>query len=223
MKPHRVSSVEVYWPKSAKPSARGDITVRLIVAGAQVLPSEQTMSAAQADARAVFYVTPLAKGWLRNQKLEILSSGRKIQEIPMATKVVSQRLTWFLLFCTFFVPWFILNEITYGPMAEISQLPDGRKVHHRVAKEVERNIRANVPAPPAFLKDTQIESVLVDSPGYVAKGFQELVGVSGILPIAYFSAVAFLVLTILSALFHMPKRRTTSGKPIPLLAATETA
>src|SRR5262249_51896746 len=114
MKPRRVSTVEVFWPKSANPprdaQQRGEITVRLIVAGAQVLPSEQTMSPSLPGAKAVFYVTRLAKGWLRNEKLEVLSQGRKIQEIPMASKVVTQRLTWFLLFCTFFVPWFILNE-----------------------------------------------------------------------------------------------------------------
>src|SRR5689334_4542121 len=130
MKPNRVSTVEVYWPKSAKlprdTQARGDLTVRLIVAGAQVLPSEQTMNPAQPGAKAVFYVTPLAKGWLRNEKLEVLSQGRKVQEIPMASKVVSQRLTWFLLFCTFFVPWFILDQIKYGAMAETHKLADGR-------------------------------------------------------------------------------------------------
>src|SRR6202023_3067217 len=119
---------EVFWQKADKPP-HGEVTVRLIVAGAQVLPTEQIMDAAKPDVRAIFYVTPLAKGWLRHEKLEVLSHGRKVQEIPMATKVVTQRLTWFLLFCTFFMPWFILNELKYGPMAEAKTLPEDRVVY----------------------------------------------------------------------------------------------
>jgi hypothetical protein len=138
----------------------------------------------------------------------------------MASKVVSQRLTWFLLFCTFFVPWFILDQIKYGTMAETHKLADGRIVHHRIAKEVEKNIRSNVPAPLDFLTNTPLERWLVDAPGWIADGFQRLVGVTGILPIAYYAAIVFLFLTIISAIFHMPKRRTTKGKPIPVLVAS---
>jgi hypothetical protein len=217
MKPRRVSTVQVYWPKSAKPP-RGEITVRLIVAGAQVLPSEQVMDAAHPET-AVFYVTPLAKGWLRNEKLEILSHGRKVQEIPMATKVVSQRLTWFLLFCAFFVPWFISEFIKYGPMAEITHLSD-RVVHHQIAKEVEKHVRENVPYPPDALAGTKLEKWLVETPTLIGQGYQRLVGVCSILPVAYYSCLAFLAMALLSAFFHTPKRRTTKGKPIPILAAS---
>src|SRR5947209_7143534 len=76
MKPARVHVAEVSWAGAASPQ-RGEVTVRLIVAGAQVLPSEQTMDAAKPDRKVLFYVTPLAKGWLRNEKLEVISQGRK--------------------------------------------------------------------------------------------------------------------------------------------------
>jgi hypothetical protein len=225
MKPHRVSTVEVYWKKAPKPlgEARGEVTLRLIVAGAQVLPSEQTMSAARPDAKAVFYVTPLAKGWLRNEKLEILSQGRKIQEIPMATKVVSQRLTWFLLFCTFFVPWFISEFLKYGPMGE-SWVVNERRHYHKIAQEVEKHIKENVPPPLEFpppldsLNRSPVERFLLDIPGFLGTAFEKMVLVSGILPIAYYSAIGFLGLTLISAFFHMPKRRKSTGKPIPVLS-----
>jgi hypothetical protein len=216
MKPGRVSTVQVYWPKSAKPP-RGEIAVRLIVAGAQVLPSEQMMDAAHPET-AVFYVTPLAKGWLRNEKLEVLSHGRKVQEIPMASKVVSQRLTWILLFCTFFVPWFISEFIKYGPMAEVTHLKD-RVMHHQIAKEVEAHIRENVPGPLEVLAGTRVEKWLVDVPSLVGQGFQRVVGVCTVLPIAYYAGIAFLAMTLISAFFHMPKRGKARGKPIPILAA----
>ena len=65
------------------------------------------MNSADRDKKAIFYVTPLARGWLPNLQLEVLYQGRKVQEIAMAGKVVSQRFTWLLLFCTLIVPWFI--------------------------------------------------------------------------------------------------------------------
>jgi len=97
MKARRVSTVEVGWRNSDRPRT-GAVTVRLFAPGAQVAPSEIGLDASKPDAKAVFYVTPLVKGWLRGEKLLVLSQGRKIQEMPLASKVVTQGLTWFFLY-----------------------------------------------------------------------------------------------------------------------------
>jgi hypothetical protein len=218
MKPQRVSTAEVSWKKARKSGElRGEVTVRLIVAGAQVVPSEQTMNVARPDAKAVFYVTPLARGWLRNEKLEVISQGRKVQEIPLATKVVSQRLTWFLLFCTFFVPWFISEFIKYGAMSEIRHVND-RVIYHDVEKEATKHIKENVPPPLKALEGTPVERFLLDIPGYVGWAYREVWGVTNIEPIAYYSAIFFFGLTVISWVFHTPKRSKRTGKPIPVLA-----
>jgi hypothetical protein len=219
MKPQRVYTVDVGWQKSAKP-ARGEVTVRLIVAGAQVLPSEQKMDASQPNVRAVFYVTPLAKGWLRNQKLEVLSQGRKVQEIPMASKVVGQRFTWFLLLCTFFVPWFLTEFIKMSPMAETSRRKDDRIVFRYVDKEVESYIKDNVPAMPAELKGTVVETWLLEGRSAVAKGYQKLVEISRVVPIAFYTGAVLLALTLISAYLHKAKRRQAYGKPLQIAAAS---
>lgn len=117
MKLQRVYSAEVSWSKSERPP-RGEVTVRLIVPGAQVLPSEHTLDSAKADDKALFYVTPLAKGRLPEPRLEILTGERKVQEIPLPTKVVSQRLSWLLLALTFIVPYLFLHYVTYSPLAK---------------------------------------------------------------------------------------------------------
>jgi hypothetical protein len=217
MKPARVHTVEVLWRKSAKPQ-RGEVTVRLRAAGAQVLPSEQTMNAAEPDKKTIFYVTPLVKGWLRNQKLEVFSQGRKVQEIPMTTRVVSQRFTWFLLLCTLFVPWFLAEVVKLYPPAEAARGRDDRIVYRHIAKEVEAYIKDSVPALPGFLKGTPVETGLLEARSLAGKGYQSLVEVSRLEPIAFYAGAVLLGLTLISAYMHKPKRRKVTGKPIAVVA-----
>ncbi len=100
MKLNRVYPLTVAW--SEKPKSLGavkNVTVRLIGAGAQIVPSEQALDATRPDLKATFFVTPLAMGWLRAQRIEVLVHGRKVQEIPLASKVVCQCWSafWFIL------------------------------------------------------------------------------------------------------------------------------
>src|SRR5207253_2462625 len=92
MSRQRVYNVTVGWPKpgagrTKPPAGTPPVTVRLLMAGAQVVPSEHTLDPNRADAQATFYVTPLARGWLRNEKLEVLIQGRKVQEMRLPAKV----------------------------------------------------------------------------------------------------------------------------------------
>ncbi len=218
MKPQRVATAEVSWKKSKK-TRNGEITVRLLGAGTQILPAEQIMNSAEPDKKAIFYVTPLARGWLPNLHLEVLYQGRKVQEIALAGKVVSQRFTWFLLFCTFFMPWFISEFIKFSPMNTKTRAPDGQVMHRYPAKEVEAYIKDNVPDMPGPLKDTAVEKSLVSARSFVANAYQQLVLVAYVQPLSFFAACILLVLTAVSAYLHKTKRCTAVGKPIPVPAS----
>src|SRR4051812_29289199 len=88
MRPNRVYPVVVSWKGAARTAA--PVTVRLVMAGAQVVPPEQTLEPGR-DERATFYVTPLARGWLRGERVEVLQDGRKVQEIRLPCKATTQR------------------------------------------------------------------------------------------------------------------------------------
>src|SRR4051812_39329760 len=94
------------------------------MAGAQVVPAEQTLDPANFDDRATFYVTPLAKGWLRGERLEVLQNGRKVQEIRLPCKVTTQRWTWFFLLLTIFVGWWVV-PLLVEPLKAQPVLPRG--------------------------------------------------------------------------------------------------
>src|SRR5689334_7664682 len=74
MKLQRVYPVVVRWGRRDRraPAGTPPITLRLLMGGAQVVPAEQQISANDPDATATFYVTPVATGSLRNEKLEVL-------------------------------------------------------------------------------------------------------------------------------------------------------
>src|SRR5207247_3183836 len=117
----RVYGVTVGWPKRKDarraPPGAPPVTLRLLMAGAQVVPTEHTLDPNDPDAKATFYVTPLAKGWLRNERLEILVGGRKVQDMPLPAKVGGQGLTWTLLLLAVLVPWLLLTYGKYSPLA----------------------------------------------------------------------------------------------------------
>jgi hypothetical protein len=100
MKQSRVYPFTVAWGDKPKPFGTvKNVTVRLLGAGAQIVPSEQALDATRPDLKATFFVTPLAYGWLRAQRIEVVVQGRKVQEIPLASKVVCQCWAgfWFIL------------------------------------------------------------------------------------------------------------------------------
>ncbi len=119
MRLQHVYSVVVGWAADRErrpPAGAPPVTVRLLMAGAQVVPTEHTLDPADEDAKATFYVTPLAKGFLRNEKLEILVGGRKVQELPLPCKVVSQKMTAVLLLLALLFPGCMLSYCRYSPL-----------------------------------------------------------------------------------------------------------
>ncbi|MCC6417443.1 MAG: hypothetical protein IT429_04265 [Gemmataceae bacterium] len=106
MRPHRVYPFVVSW----KGRGRGShpVILRLVVGGAQVVPFEQTLDPGDANARAIFFVTPLVKGHLRGERLEVVQQGRKVQEVRLPCRATTQRKTWFLLALTVAVAWWVV-------------------------------------------------------------------------------------------------------------------
>lgn len=235
MKPQRVYRFEVSWePSDRAPRGEGKrVTLRLLAAGAQVLPAEQTLDATQPDEKAIFYVTPLAKGWLQNVKLEVLSGSRKIQEIPMASKVVSQRRTlmWFAL--SFIIPWLILTQLKYSPVldeetvyakyfvqgsAKYSGLVKLVEKNENMPRKVENFIKDNVPEVPELVTDNvpEVESGLKEARSAIAEAVAGLVYVSRTEPLAFYIWGVLILMTLVSAFFSRVTRKRARGKPIPL-------
>jgi hypothetical protein len=109
MKQNRVYPVTISWGGLPRPiGSNKNVTVRLLGAGAQIVPSEQVLDITRPDQKAIFFVTPLAMGWLRAQRVEVVLQGRKVQEVPIASKVVCQCWAgfWFILACV--LPWVLI-------------------------------------------------------------------------------------------------------------------
>jgi len=118
MKQNGVYPVTVAWGERPKPLGTiKTVTVRLLGGGAQIVPSEQALDATRPDVKATFFVTPLAYGWLRAQRLEILVQGRKVQEVPLASRVTCQCWAgvWFIL--AFVLPALLIWLQTLEPTA----------------------------------------------------------------------------------------------------------
>lgn len=225
MKPKKVSPLVVTWPQRDK--SRGDskkITVRLLAAGAQIVPDEQTLESGDPASKATFFVTPLAKGWLRAHRLEIYHDGRKIQEIPLAANVAGQGPTWFLLALTFLVPWFILTYIHATPL----QMPDKMMIHGKehpitmpLSNVATNFLSDNLPATPEFIKTNfpALDDAIGLIPTLLADVYVQLVKLSRDIPLAFHAAWILFFLTLVSAWSRRQKCRRAWGKPLPIAAA----
>jgi hypothetical protein len=144
MRPNKVYPVQVGWRSGRKGGDGGPVQVRLIMAGAQVVPSEQTMDPTDPDAKVTFYVTPLARGWLRGERIEVVQNGRKVGELRTGAKVTTQRFTWVMLALTLLVPWLLHQFFTHKLEEEVkieyqtrNQLPLRLQKQVRDAEAVE--------------------------------------------------------------------------------------
>ena len=213
MKRQRVYQVEVSWAQPSRLAASASnspVVVRLIMAGAQVVPAERAMDPNRPQERALFYVTPLARGWLRGERLEVLMDGRKVQEIPLPSKVISQRASWALLISTFLLPWLWSVLIKQHEF-----------IHHPSARpggQLRSFIQDNFPQVPDLLTDKapDVAGFFDSIPLYLEAGLNLLHHWSFMYPLVFWLACGLLVLTALSLLVHRDKRKTKVGDPIPV-------
>ncbi len=226
MRPNRVYPVVVSWRNGG--NAASPVTVRLVMAGAQVVPAEQTLEAG-AGARATFNVTPIARGWMRNERLEVLQDGRKVQEIRLPCKATTQRATWVLLLLTIIVAWWVVPLLTQ-PIRELKttqeEIFEGEpRLYYEgtMAMEVrlQRFLPRTLPAVRHYLPEVadQLEEIppYVASSAYVLNDYQR----NHNYPIAEGLLGVLILLTVWSWLAHLERRKRRIGRALPLSGAAD--
>jgi len=180
------------------------VVIRLLAGGAQVVPSEVQLDPNDAADKAYFHVTPLAKGYLAGQKIEVVVNGKKVQEIQIISKAVTRRMNWTFLLLTFLAPWFILAFVKTSTM------------QRDVAKSVADTIARNVPATPDFIKDSipAMHDGLISFRGAVADAAESFHLLAWEHPLAFYVGVTFFLLFLISLWIRRDKRKLRVGKPL---------
>lgn len=204
MKKQRVYDFEVTWDQEF--TYRGpdqSVVVRLLAGGAQVVPSEVQLDPKDPKDKARFAVTPLAKGWLSGQKLEVVVNGKKVQEIHLHSRVVSQRMPWACFLLIFLAPWFLLNFVKGKGNAPDSQATP--KINSVIAK--------NLPDTPDFVPE-DIKTGLVEFRGSFAEVLKDIHLFAWEYHLAFYSAILFTLLWLISLWTHRDTRKRLIGKPL---------
>lgn len=220
----RTHKVVVTWMKSERRGPEKAVTVRLLGAGAQILPHEARLDAADPEAQAVFFVTPLARGWLGDHRLEVLLGQRKVDEISLPAKAVTQRSTWVLLLLALFLPWLLTTYVKDSPLLETAGYDaDGilvvRKNPLPLARTTELFLNENLPD----LPDAVRQSVPALAQGYATTKreasllYEYLHESCRDAHLAFHVGAFFFVLALLSAWTHRAKRKIRTTDPIPLV------
>jgi hypothetical protein len=134
MKPQRLYPLVVRLRRNKKEGegAVGALHLRPVIPGAIVTPADYTLDLDHPETSPPFYVTPLAKGSLRNARLEVFQQGRLVGTIALPMKAVRQTLTWFLVFLTIAIPC-----TTYWLARHTNYTRTGAKVETNPTKEEE--------------------------------------------------------------------------------------
>jgi hypothetical protein len=231
MRINRVYPVKVSWATAARGATAGPVTVRLVMAGAQVVPLEQTLDPSRSDAKVTFHVTPIAKGWLGSERVEVVTEGRKVDEVRLPAKVTSQRFTWLLLFLTFFIPFWVVPLFT-APPESFTQPMFGNPIRKSDPDRmpgfaITQNIRNWAPTVPDVVEENfpDAAEALYDFPGYLGKSYNNVYWAhqQTPLPLGYYSFLGLLVLTLLSFWWHNTARKTRKSGALTALLRTNTS
>ncbi len=223
----RVYRVVVSWQKSSRhrpPRDAEPVTVRLVMPGSQVIPSEQAIDPTDPDAKVTFYATPLARGWLRAEHLQVLIDGRKVQEIALPSKVVGQKTTWILFFLTFLVPLLLANlRNVVETEPEPLKVPGQKEVvvveqDLKPSDAMERQIKDEMPPMPTIVSERVpwAEHVNEVTTKLVAENYGRLIQLIRDYYIPVYAFYVLLFFTLISWFTHRNKRRRRTGQPIPL-------
>lgn len=215
-----VYTVTVGWSNKTRPAGGAKpVMLRLLMAGAQVVPSEQALDPARPDASVDFYVTPLARGHLRSERLEVLVGERKVQEVALPCKVTSQRFTLFLLAMTFLVPWFVLHYGKYSYLVP-QNVAESQLIRRTPGAILEHRLQQNLPFVPDVLEQQApaVAKVLTDDIPEKVGSFYDLVWLNRHEPLAVYAFLGLLFLTLICWFTRRGKRKRRIGPPIPLPA-----
>lgn len=222
MRDRHVYTFKITWSNKEgvrPPAGARPVTLRLLMAGAQVVPSEQALDPAKPDASVSFHVTPLAKGHLRGERLEVLIDDRKVQEVRLRSRVTSQRATLALLLLTFLVPWFLLHYCKYSALLPSSSKEAGM-VMRTPGALLDHRLKENVPAVPEFIETNapMVATWLDDARKHFSGIYEQICLWNAVYPLAFYAALILLFLTLVSWRLHAAKRKKLISKPIPLPA-----
>jgi hypothetical protein len=219
MRRDRVYPLRLAWRNTPPPGASWpQVVARPIVPGALVTPAQQPVAAT--DAETVFYVTPLGRGRAPGARIELTPPQGPAQQILLPLKVVTQRLTKFLLLLTLVVPP-LLYYVTRDGRLEgdvFKQVPgpagaDKQKTHLVRIKAEPGELLA------MWFKDArnfpQVPNVTEEMADGLGQAYTFLCTVAGADPLAVYVAGFLLFLTIASWLTHLGAR-DRRVKAIPL-------
>jgi hypothetical protein len=149
MKPNRVYPLVVELPRAAAKTAAGasaPLVVKPVVAGAVVTPSEQAIELNPSGSEVTFHVAPVAKGTLKDARVEVSQQGRPVDTVPLKMKARTQRMTWILLLLTILLPG-ILAYYTYAhPLT--GEVPGFARMEGKPVEKVRPSFGGGDPAPP---------------------------------------------------------------------------
>jgi hypothetical protein len=206
------------------------VTVRLQIPGSFVTPAEQQVFARATGNKAVFTVTPLGTGRLRDGKATITHQGTVLQEIPLPSKAVTQQLTGLLLLLAVALPCFLyiytmkidlstpppdLQALArrYAPVAEGDALPaDESQTSSKERGSIARFIVDNIPDYDGYVRQGAVA---------VQRGYDSLHEQAHTRQYFFTYVVgALLALTLLSAVLHRAARGKRKGMPLTLPHST---
>jgi hypothetical protein len=194
---------------------RGDsgakaLTVRPLIPGAHVVPAETGLDPMGPSPQATFYVTPHAKGRLRDARVQFYQHGNLVQEIGLPMESVTRRRTWIWAILAVVLPLCLLYWTRYHPLTGPRYsgehvVPDA---HASPGEVLERMIRENIPTTPRY-----------DITAKIAHGLGWLYETACNSVDLYPSFGLFLVLlfvTFLSWILHSSRRARRRGQAIVL-------
>jgi len=152
-------------PQSLSGGFDPPIVIQVTIPGALVSPNHQIIPLSGGDAN--FIVQPISSGRLKGAKVEFLSQGRKISEIPLPIRANKGRLAKWLFFIGILLPFLInfMPELVYqdrpsltgepirrNPVAGATRVsinsstnPDQPRSENQKAGEAEKNASAKTP------------------------------------------------------------------------------
>lgn len=211
MKLQRVYTLVVAMPSKGKrksdeiDESGALVVVRPVIAGAQVVPSEQRFEMAPGN-QISFAVTPLAKGRLPRARVEISAPDHPPETITLPMKVCTQRFALALLVLAWAIPTFMIS-VTKGSLAP--------KQGTSLAEHFKSSMNNDLPPVPIFnrgadfLPEGWTDFTLADTTGdFLVTGWGYLDANIVRFPwLPNVVAFGFIFLALVAWVIHRPKRK----------------
>ncbi len=185
-------------------TAAGPLSVRPVLPGCLVVPEELSVNPGEA---ATFQVTPLARGDLRDARLEIDWAGQRLPACPLSVRGTSETPAWVLAILTLVLPIFWCYITGHAGLTS----PLGvRAADGPLATVLRQHL------PPFGPVTSGLATVL-------QQVFDLMAAAEQTFRLGFLFAAVLLTLTVLAVLAQQVKVQRTFGPPLPLGPSTATA